>query len=55
MSKYTLSQILNAWDASYGEDMMEEYPGFIQKLSEKTNKETDVKNSKEQIKKEKHD
>ena len=34
MSKYTLAQILDAWDASYGEDMMEEYPGFIQRLSE---------------------
>ena len=34
MTKYTLAQILDAWDASYGEDMMEEYPGFIQRLSE---------------------
>ena len=34
MRKYTLAQILDAWDAAYGEDMQEEYPGFIQRLSE---------------------
>jgi hypothetical protein len=34
MHKYTLSQILAAWTAAYGEDMNEEYPGFIQRLSE---------------------
>ena len=34
MSKYTLTQILEAWTAAYGEDMMIEYPGFIQRLSE---------------------
>ena len=34
MTKYTLSQILAAWTAAYGEDMNEEYPGFIQRLSE---------------------
>ena len=49
MSKYTLAQILDAWEASYGEDMMEEYSGFIQRLSEETDKETDIKNLKEQI------
>jgi hypothetical protein len=48
MSKYTLAQILDAWDAAYGEDMMIEYSGFIQRLSEETNKETDVKNLSEQ-------
>tara|TARA_R100001443_G_scaffold47222_1_gene59909 strand:+ start:340 stop:519 length:180 start_codon:yes stop_codon:yes gene_type:complete len=48
MTKYTLTQILDAWDAAYGEDMMEEYSGFIQRLSEETNKETDVKNLREQ-------
>ena len=32
--KYTIAQILYAWDAAYGEDMMIEYPGFIQRLSE---------------------
>ena len=32
--KYTIAQILDAWDAAYGEDMMIEYPGFIQRLSE---------------------
>jgi hypothetical protein len=34
MNKYTLAQILEAWTAAYGEDMMIEYPGFIQRLSE---------------------
>ena len=34
MIKYTLAQILSAWDAAYGEDMHSEYPGFIQRLSE---------------------
>ena len=34
MTKYTLAQILAAWTAAYGEDMNEEYPGFIQRLSE---------------------
>ena len=32
--KYNLAQILEAWEAAYGEDMMIEYPGFIQRLSE---------------------
>jgi len=50
--KYTLAQILEAWDAAYGEDMTIEYPGFIQRLSEETDKETDVKNLREQIKNE---
>ena len=35
--RYTLAQILAAWTASYGEDMNEEYPGFIQRLSEEKN------------------
>ena len=34
MNKYTIAQILAAWEAAYGEDMNEEYPGFIQRLSE---------------------
>jgi|TARA_R100001143_G_C3291333_1_gene101381 hypothetical protein len=34
MKKYTIAQILSAWDATYGEDMLSEYPGFIQRLSE---------------------
>ena len=37
MSKYTLAQILEAWTAAYGEDMQEEYPGFIQRLQEEKN------------------
>ncbi len=35
--RYTLAQILAAWKAAYGEDMNEEYPGFIQRLSEENN------------------
>ena len=34
---YTLAQILEAWTAAYGEDMHEEYPGFIQRLQEEKN------------------
>ena len=33
MEKYTLAQILEAWASAYGEDMNQEYPGFIQRLS----------------------
>ena len=35
MNKYTIEQILAAWEAVYGEDMTQEYPGFIQELSRK--------------------
>ncbi len=34
MTKYTIEQILAAWEAAYGEDMTQEYSGFIQRLSE---------------------
>jgi hypothetical protein len=34
---YTLKEIIEAWAAAYGEDMPEEYPGFIQILSEEKN------------------
>tara|TARA_R100001463_G_scaffold46329_1_gene94854 strand:+ start:268 stop:423 length:156 start_codon:yes stop_codon:yes gene_type:complete len=34
MNKYTIAQILDAWEAAFGEDMMTEYPGFIQRLTE---------------------
>ena len=34
MNKYTLSQIISAWESAYGEDMSAEYPGFIQRLTE---------------------
>ena len=40
MSKYTLVQILKAWTAAYGEDMQEEYSGFIQKLKEEEKNKT---------------
>ena len=34
MTKYNLAEILAAWEAAFGEDMMTEYPGFIQRLTE---------------------
>jgi len=40
MDKYTLAQILEAWTAAYGEDMQEEYSGFIQKLKEEEKNKT---------------
>ncbi len=52
MTKYTLRQIINAWFCAYGEDMQEEYSGFIEELRGETNKETDIKNLREQIKNE---
>ena len=33
-NRYSISQIIDAWEAAFGEDMMTEYPGFIQRLSE---------------------
>ena len=33
-NRYSIAQILEAWQAAYGEDMTQEYPGFIQRLSE---------------------
>ena len=35
-NRYSIAQILDAWEAAYGEDMMTEYPGFIQRLSEES-------------------
>ena len=32
MNKYTIAQIMEAWDAAFGEDMQAEYPGFFQRL-----------------------
>ena len=32
--KYTITEIISVWAAVYDEDMMTEYPGFIQRLSE---------------------
>ena len=40
MKKYTLAEILEAWAAAYGEDMNQEYPGFIQRLSEEAKDES---------------
>ena len=39
MTKYTIAQILAAWEAAYGEDMTQEYSGFIQKLKEEEKNE----------------
>ena len=41
---YKLSEIIDAWTAVYGEDMMTEYPGFIQRLTEEEKKEDEQKN-----------
>tara|TARA_Y100001937_G_C6879050_1_gene223922 strand:+ start:115 stop:276 length:162 start_codon:yes stop_codon:yes gene_type:complete len=38
--KYTIAQILTAWEDAFGEDMMTEYPGFIQRLTEEQKKYT---------------
>tara|TARA_R100000234_G_C4908514_1_gene138801 strand:- start:124 stop:288 length:165 start_codon:yes stop_codon:yes gene_type:complete len=48
MKKYTLEQILNAWFSAYGEDMNEEYAGFIQRLSEEVRFEDDGNIKKQQ-------
>ena len=34
MNKYTIAQIQAAWEVAFGEDIIMEYPGFIQRLSE---------------------
>ena len=36
MNKYTVAQMMEAWGAAFGEDMLEEYPGFFQRLQEET-------------------
>ena len=41
MTKYTIAQILAAWEAAYGEDMTQEYSGFIQRLTEEEKIEED--------------
>ncbi len=46
MQKYTLAQILEAWTAAYGEDMQEEYPGFIQRLSEEVKEDVEKRSQK---------
>ena len=40
MTKYTIAQILAAWEAAYGEDMTTEYPGFMQRLKEEDEQKT---------------
>ena len=42
MNKYTIAQILEAWEAAFGEDMMTEYPGFIQRLTEEQEPKPDL-------------
>ena len=46
MEKYTLSQILEAWAAAYGEDMTQEYPGFIQRLSEEVKEDVEKRSQR---------
>ena len=36
--KYTITEIISVWAAVYDEDMMTEYPGFIQRLTEEEEK-----------------
>ena len=43
MNKYNLAQILEAWEAAFGEDMMTEYPGFIQRLTEEQSEKKTIK------------
>ena len=40
MNKYTIAQIMEAWDAAFGEDMQAEYPGFFQRLQEEKDAST---------------
>ena len=43
--KYTITEILEAWEDCYGEDMKTEYSGFVDKLKEKKElEEVDSKN-----------
>ena len=42
MNKYTIAQILEAWETAFGEDMMTEYPGFIQRLTEEQEPKPDL-------------
>ena len=44
MNKYTIAQIMEAWDAAFGADMQAEYPGFFQRLQE----EQDEKENRQQ-------
>jgi len=45
MHKYTITEILEAWEDCYGEDMKTEYSGFVDKLKEKKElEEVDSKN-----------
>ena len=44
MKKYTIGQILAAWEAAYGEDMNEEYSNFIQRLTEENASQASITN-----------
>ena len=45
MHKYTITEILEAWEDCYGEDMKTEYSGVVDKLKEKKElEEVDSKN-----------
>ena len=45
MHKYTITEILEAWEDCFGEDMKTEYSGFVDKLKEKKElEEVDSKN-----------
>ena len=46
MHKYTIAQIMEAWDAVFAEDMHAEYPGFFQKLQEENSEHLGYEPSK---------
>ena len=48
-NRYSIAQILGAWEAAYGEDMMTEYSGFIQRLTEEEKKEADQPKKEKQL------
>ena len=46
MIKYTITEILEAWEDCYGEDMKTEYSGFVDKLKEKEELEKDEQSAR---------
>ena len=44
MTKYTIAQIQAAWEAAFGEDIIMEYPGFIQRLTEENASQASITN-----------
>ena len=46
MIKYTITEILEAWEDCYGEDMKTEYSSFVDKLKEKEELEKDEQSAR---------